>query len=273
MGPVKVGVAGKGGSGKSVLACLMARSLARRGLEPLLIDADESNRGLYWMLGLKEPPKPLIELLGGRKGVKAKMGFKLLDERLLDLNALKPPYLAEVDGVKLLVVGKVSGFSEGCACPMGALSRELLIKLRLNDGQAAVVDLEAGVEHLGRAVDEGLDALVVVTEPSYESLTLAREIVSMARAGGLKRIYVTLNKVKSREESERLSKALARMEVETAAIVRYDPLIFESCLEGRVLEAREAAEDVDFLVSKLLAEQQLSVRPRGKPLPNSTPLL
>ncbi|RLF09263.1 MAG: ATP-binding protein, partial [Thermoprotei archaeon] len=100
---MKVGVAGKGGSGKSVLACLIARSMAKRGLEVLLVDADESNRGLYRMLGLSEPPRPFMEKLGGRPGLKERMGKEsVLEDEVVELSSLKPPFIAEVDGVKLL---------------------------------------------------------------------------------------------------------------------------------------------------------------------------
>ena len=232
MRPIKVGVAGKGGSGKSVLACLIARSMAKRGLEVLLVDADESNRGLYRMLGLSEPPRPFMEKLGGRPGLKERMGKEsVLEDEVVELSSLKPPFIAEADGVKLLVVGKVAGFGEGCACPMGVLSRELLLKLKLSKGQVVVVDLEAGLEHLGRAVDEGLDALVVVAEPSYESLVIAKEAVEMASKAGLERSFVVLNKVRL-EEASKLKEFMAKMGVKAACIVRFDLLVFQSCLEG-----------------------------------------
>ena len=253
MRPVKVGVAGKGGSGKSVLACLIAKSMAKRGLEVLLVDADESNRGLYRMLGLQAPPRPFMEELGGRPSLKEKMGQgEVIDGDAVELSSLRPPFIAEADGVKLLVVGKVAGFAEGCACPMGVLSRELLLKLKLRDGQAVVVDLEAGLEHLGRAVDEGLDVLVVVAEPSYESFMVAKEAVEMARKAGLERTLVVLNKVRA-EEAPKLKEALAKVGVEAAGVVRFDPLIFQSCLEGRGVEAGEAMEDVEDLASKILS--------------------
>ncbi|MHA1711463.1 MAG: nucleotide-binding protein, partial [Candidatus Freyarchaeota archaeon] len=171
-------VCGKGGSGKSVISVLMARVLSRSG-RVYLIDSDESNALLPSMLGVK-PPKPLVEYLGGRDNI-FKRGEVDIAKALaragegIRLSSLPREYTStSPEGINLIVIGKVRNFGEGCACPLNYLTRVLLKNLLLEEGEVVIVDTDAGIEHVGRRVEEGVDAILAVVDPTAEALTLAK---------------------------------------------------------------------------------------------------
>lgn len=204
---MKLLICGKGGSGKSTISSLLAKSMASRSLDVLVIDIDESNYGLHRQLGM-ELPDDLMNFFGGKKEmIKRLMEFfknadvekmesetiNIFDQRW-GFDDLPEEYLAEKDGIRLLAIGKIHGFGEGCACPMGVLAKNLLNNLDVTAEEVVIVDTDAGVEHFGRGVEQGCDAILAVVEPSYESLKLAGKINGMAKEIG-KKIYFVLNKV------------------------------------------------------------------------------
>ena len=197
---MKILISGKGGSGKSTLSALLAKALKDRGFSVLLVDADESNYGLHRLLGISFP-MPLLEHMGG------KPGFRKMTSVTFPQPAAALPFkdgmrvdefpevcLAESDGVKLLVVGKIHDFGEGCACPMGALSKMFLSKLALAENEIVLIDAAAGVEHFGRRVDGDCDMIVGVVDPTFESFSLAKQMNGMAERAGVK-IRFVLNKI------------------------------------------------------------------------------
>ena len=204
---MKLLICGKGGSGKSTVSSLLAKSMASRGLDVLVIDTDESNYGLHRQLGM-ELPDDFINFFGGKKKTIKRMMefFKNVDVEKMEsetinifdqrwgFNDLPEEYLAEKDGIRLLAIGKIHDFGEGCACPMGVLAKTLLNNLDVTEKEVVIVDTDAGVEHFGRGVEQGCDAILAVVDPSYESLKLAGKIDGMAKSIG-KKIYFVLNKV------------------------------------------------------------------------------
>jgi CO dehydrogenase maturation factor len=124
---MKISVCGKGGSGKSTLVGLLAAAAQARDLTTLVVDSDESNSGLFRMLGFNEPPIPLMALVGGKEGIKEKMNQpSILSEANITLEQIPDGYINEKNGLKLVSIGKIHKALEGCACPMGVLSREFL---------------------------------------------------------------------------------------------------------------------------------------------------
>ena len=262
---MKIAVCGKGGGGKSTLVTLLANELRDRGYRVLVVDSDESNAGLFHMLGFEAPPPPLMDFLGGKKGLKKKMGVKLssgdsetkmnvLAEDRLRPDDIPSGHILQSDGLRLVNIGKILPL-EGCACPMGVLSREFLGKLELESGEMAIVDMEAGVEHFGRGVETSIDIVVAVVEPSFESLELAARIKDMAREVGTKGVWAVLNKVASDDMATRLKDELDKRGVEVPGILHYDDEVFEDCLSGRRVgggrAAQEARDISDALLSKL----------------------
>ncbi len=252
---MKISLCGKGGSGKSILTTLLAKQAASRGLQVLVVDSDESNSGLFRMLGLDGPPVPFMELLGGKQKLKERMSQKnvLRTDGFL-IRDIPSRYLVKRDSIMLVSIGKILQAFEGCACPMGVLSREFLKKLCLNSDEIAFVDMEAGVEHFGRGIDEAIDYVFLVVEPSFESLSVAEKIRGLA-SGMDKAVYAILNKIDSEETARRLGDEVKARGLKVIGTVPMDPLIFEACLEGRALAEGKAFHAAGKILDSLLKVQ------------------
>lgn len=192
---MKLLVCGKGGSGKSTVSALLGKALAKK-FRVLVIDSDESNFGLHRHLGL-DLPEDFTHYWGGKRGVLDKMpkgGTQQLFEKKWGLDDIPKEYLTEKGNIKLLAIGKIHDVGEGCACPMGMLAREFLDNLLEAADELVIVDTDAGIEHFGRGVERGVDIIIMVVDPSYESIQLAHKINTLAEKIN-KPIYFVLNKV------------------------------------------------------------------------------
>ena len=138
-----------------------------------MVDADESNAGLYRMLGL-EKAKTLAEYLGGKRCLKDRIngGDLALPKAVEEIPA---EVLSKKGNIAAISIGKIEEPGEGCACPYGLLAKEFLKKPKLGEGKVALMDTEAGIEHFGRRLDLGVDHIVNV-EPNVELITLSRKI-------------------------------------------------------------------------------------------------
>lgn len=262
---MKISVCGKGGSGKSAIVTLLANEARERGYRVLVVDSDESNTGLYRMLGFDKAPTPLMELVGGKKRVQKEMASKyssgesaprmnvLTQDKIL-VEDIPPEHMLERDNIRLVGIGKILQSLEGCACPMGVLSREFLKKLCLKDDEIVIVDMEAGVEHFGRGVETSIDNVLVVVEPSLDSLQIAEKVNSLATGLGISSIWAVLNKVASDEMVAKLREELRKRDMDMLGSIHYDPEIFEACLEGRPLYGRKAAEEIKGILDSLLSK-------------------
>lgn len=198
---MKILVCGKGGCGKSTVAALVATAMKKRGKQVFLVDADESNIGLYRMLGL-DYPEPLMDSLGGKKGfldrTRPSQGMlgtpSPLFPKEMSPKDLPQECMASSDGIRVMSLGKIHHFGEGCACPMGKLFRMLFSCLTLDAQDLVIVDTAAGVEHFGRSLDGLCDHILCVVDPSYESIVMANRVGTLAREAGLP-VSVLLNKV------------------------------------------------------------------------------
>ena len=139
---MKISICGKGGSGKSVVTALLALGLKSKGYRVLVVDSDESNSGLFRLLGFHSPPTPIMQMVGGKKSLKERMAVKnsgpeaeskreILKEDRIGLNDLPLRYRMGNDNLLLVSIGKILQSLEGCACPMGILCREFLKKIDL----------------------------------------------------------------------------------------------------------------------------------------------
>jgi CO dehydrogenase maturation factor len=196
----KILFCGKGGSGKSTLLALLSLYLSEHH-DVLVVDADESNPGLARMMGLDAPRQTLMESLGGKTAFRRSMGKKTaalekkdpLGGALRSMAALPSSAASRSGRLTLVSIGKIEHAHEGCACPMGVLARTFIGNISIQPGQWALIDTEAGVEHFGRGVLEGVDAVVAVADPSYDAVMLIGKIKAMADEGS-KRLCVVLNK-------------------------------------------------------------------------------
>jgi len=252
---MKISVCGKGGSGKSTIVALLANEARARGYRVLVVDSDESNSGLFRMLGFDYPPMPLMELVGGKKSLKQKMSqSNILTEDHISLEDISPQHLAKKDGLMLVSIGKILQSLEGCACPMGVLSREFLKKLTLKTDELAIVDMEAGVEHFGRGVETSIDSVLIVVEPPLESVNVGQKIHELASGIGIKNVWAVLNKVPSGEIATRVKAELRERHIEAVGCIYFDADIFRSSLEGKIpvdgVAVREIKEVLDVILSK-----------------------
>ena len=253
---MKICVCGKGGSGKSTVVTLLAKAAQERGIPTLVIDSDESNSDLFRMLGFQKPPVPLMELVGGKVALKNKMQKPNVFERAeIALDEIPSQYVQSRDELVLVSIGKIMQSLEGCACPMGVLSREFLKKLHLDENWVAFVDMEAGVEHFGRGIDEAIDKIILLVEPSFESINMAEKIKNLA-AGMNKSVTGVLNKIPAEKVAKKMESELKRMGIKLIGTIPNDPSIFEAGLEGRVLEKGDAFLAAGKVLDGLLGSKQ-----------------
>jgi len=203
--PVKIAVTGKGGVGKTTLTALLAYAFAERGQQVLAIDADPSpclGQALGFpaeaLAGL-EPIARMEALILERTGAQpGSIGayFKL-NPRVDDL---PDAFSALHRGIRLLELGAVEMGGAGCICPESAVLRALVTHLLLRRDEAVLLDLYAGVEHLGRATADAVDALLIVVEPTRRSLGTAAQIRQLAGHLKLTRLFLVGCKVRDGEE-------------------------------------------------------------------------
>lgn len=229
---MKIMLCGKGGCGKSTISALMAKEYERRGRRVLVVDMDESNFGLYRQLGT-ELPKDLTLFFGSKKGVFNSIDTQGYAFEEMTVDQLPEDYVSVNGNITLAAVGKIHDAGEGCACPMGAVAREFIAAIRQEEGDVLIADTEAGVEHFGRGVDAKADIILMVADPSYESIQLAGKVGHMAEQMG-KPVYYILNKVNPQKE-EVLRKAI---QGEVIGAVPEDEEIQMQGMLGMPLDAR-----------------------------------
>ncbi len=239
-------VAGKGGVGKTTICAWVADYLARRGEDAWLVDADTA-LSLGPALGLDEDetPVPLVQqkaLIQERVGTG---GFINMNPRVDDLIARLSVEVRE--RLHLLVMGTIAGAGSGCGCAPNALLKALLVHLVFQTSQHLLVDLEAGVEHLGRGTITKVDGLIVVSEPSLRALNTAAQISALATDLGLKKQVLVLNRAGndfSLPETKPLPELAARFP-------RFSSLESKQQISPSVLDLPER-DAIDDLCEKIL---------------------
>jgi len=204
---------------------LLAKEMALRKNTVLVIDSDESNIGLHSRLGMQKPDD-FMNYFGGKKLLFEKTKEMKDRWRLGDLPA---DYLTRKGNIRLLSMGKIYQFGEGCACPINALSSKFLEILDLREGEFLIADTDAGIEHFGRGVEKGVDILLVIIDPSRESILLAKKISELGQQVD-KPVYYILNRISDQETKDLLMNSIDKERV--IAVIPENKEIFVSGLTG-----------------------------------------
>lgn len=249
---MKLAITGKGGVGKTTLAALMAQVYAYAGRDVFAVDVDPAPclaEALGFPPVLREKLRPLVEmedLIEERTGAKPGTvgGFFTLNPRVDDL---PERFSVAHQGVRLLEMGAVNMGGSGCICPESALLKTMFTHLLFRDEDVLIFDMYAGVEHLGRATVDFVDAMLVVVEPTRRSLGTAAQIKKLAGDIGLKRMWLVGNKVRGDDERAFLQAETPGLPV--LGTLPAKPEILEADRQGisayeYVPELRHAAEDL-----------------------------
>ncbi len=210
---MKIALAGKGGVGKTTISASLARYLGERGERVFAIDADP-NANLALSLGLSReeagrivPISEMRELIAERTGVEpgAVGAYFTVNPRVDDL---PDRFKLEHEGVMFLQVGAIKEPSAGCYCPENALLKNLLMHLVLQRDETVILDMEAGFEHLTRGTAQAFDAMLIVVEPSPQSIVTAKRIHALADKIGLRNVFYVGNMVRDAADHEFIAREL-----------------------------------------------------------------
>jgi CO dehydrogenase maturation factor len=233
---MKIAISGKGGVGKTTLAALLIKYFRDQGNKVLAVDADP-DANLALALGVPDPEtitpiSDMKDLVAERtESQPGKMGgFFKMNPKVDDI---PEKFSQQLDGgnIKLIVMGGVKKGGSGCICPESVLLRTLITHLVLLRGEVVVMDMEAGIEHLGRATAKGVDRLIVVVEPGRRSIETAQHVKQLARDLGLQKVVVVGNKIRSAADRKFLEKHLPDLPI--LGFLPFDERIIQADLQGR----------------------------------------
>lgn len=250
---MKIAISGKGGAGKTTLATALALLMASKGKKVLALDADPvanfaTSLGISSEIRGKIIPiskqKALIEERTGAKVNQFGQMFKLNPE----VSDIADRYAVIHEGIALIVIGAIEKGGSGCACPESVLVKALVSNLVLNRNEAFIMDMEAGVEHLGRATARGVDCILIVVEPGQKSIECAKTIRRMAKDIGLRKIHVVANKVSCAEDLAFIKKSLDGFEfigsIPYSEKIKRSDIIGHSVLENTEPETLKSFESI-----------------------------
>ena len=202
---MKIAITGKGGVGKTTFAATLARMYADEGRPVLAADADpDANLGLA--LGFTEEElDSIVPISKMRKLVEERTGaaeFNKIFRMNPKVDDIPDKFAKTCNGVKLLVLGTVETGGSGCVCPEHVMLKRIINHLMLRSNDVVVLDMEAGLEHLGRGTTSGMDEFVVVIEPGARSVQTYKNVKRLANDLGVKQVRVVANKVRSADDEE-----------------------------------------------------------------------
>ena len=210
---MKIAVSGKGGVGKTTLSACLARYYAEKGNKVIAVDADP-DANLAAALGMDMdqassiiPLTDMKELIEERTGAKPG-GYGAYFKLNPKVDDITQKFGVDIDGVNLLVAGTIKAGGGGCYCPENVLLKRLFRHLVVDRDEVIIMDMEAGIEHLGRGTCESMDMLIIVIEPGLRSVQTARAVKKMSEDLKIKSLFIVANKIKSAKEFEELKKRL-----------------------------------------------------------------
>jgi len=233
---MKIAISGKGGVGKTTLAGVMARILAKRGRKVLAIDADPDSN-LASAIGLpKEALAKLLPIASMTSMIEERTGAKKgTFGSVLKLNPkvddLPDEMGVNYEGIRLLLLGCIPQGGGGCFCPENVLLKNLVRYLLVKREEALIIDMEAGLEHLGRGSTGQVDALIIVVEPGQRAMNTARQIKKLGEDLKIKNMMIVGNKVNSEEDRRLIEEELSDFPV--LGYMSFNPKILQADKEGK----------------------------------------
>jgi len=266
----RIGIVGKGGSGKSTFTVLMARELRTRGYDVCILDADSTNVGLHEALDIEKPPTSMIDYYGGMVFSGGRVTCPVDDPtplpdaelRLTDLDS--DFYAINPQGIVLLTAGKIGDLGPGAGCdgPINKIARDLRVEAD-DSSSVTLVDFKAGFEDSARGAVTSLDWIVVIVDPTKAAIRMAihmKQMVEQIKAGippatkhlenpelvafaekifgesKIEDVLVVLNKIKDENMERYLREELSKADIEPIGALQEDPAITLNWLEGSQLE-------------------------------------
>ncbi len=232
---MKIAITGKGGTGKTTIAAVLAHLFKKDRYEVLAVDADPDTN-LAEALGATEEQLTLLTPISAqRKLIQERTGAQ--PRKFGQLFKLNPTvkdipgnYCVSIREIKVLVLGSVERGGDGCACPENVLLQSLLSEIMLNRQEVIIVDMEAGIEHLGRATARSIDIMLIVVEHGQRSIRTAKTILKLGGQIGIQTFGIIANKIQSKEQVLWIQKQFAGDKY--LGSLSYSPLIGQSDRDG-----------------------------------------
>jgi CO dehydrogenase maturation factor len=258
---MKIAISGKGGVGKTLLASLLAKIFAQSGYSVIAIDADP-DANLAATLGFSDPDKitpisDMADLIEERTGARPGQSapYYKLNPKVDDI---PDRYAAKIDGIRLMLMGRVKRGGSGCYCPESALLQTLMSHLLIARNEVVIMDMEAGIEHLGRGTARAVDKLIIVVEPGRRSIETALSIRGLASEIGLENLAVVGNKVKNESDREFIISNLPGFDF--LGLIPFDQAIVEAdhANLSPVESSERVREAVTEIYNALLAHSEMA---------------
>jgi CO dehydrogenase maturation factor len=248
---LRIAISGKGGVGKTTLTVLLAKLFTDEGNSVIVIDAD-SSPNLSAALGIPPaqaegitPLSHMSDLIEERTGVRPGESYGQMFKINPQVDDLVEKFGIETEHkIKLLVLGTINAAGTGCFCPENALIKRLMRHMVLKRDEVLIMDMEAGVEHLGRGTTQNIDVLITVVEPGLRSVTIAKNIKNLAEELDVKNIFGVINKVTTDTDIGVVKDQLEARGIPLLGHIPYDKVLIEADLTGRSILDAEGNEAV-----------------------------